>query len=194
MSPSADSERAQLVLSQAWEGMGLFAMAEGQVDRLLDRYRECIPAELRKMLLKRLNSDERQRVLRLYLQEHGLAAHYPDVCDLFGRVRGLRNRLAHGHLIYVAPDDDEGVLASPIAEGIGIVGTSGTGNIGINDVTEFRLGAERLVGLLNTLIYETGAPSGEAPRVDRGGFIVTPAGIRVQLTSPRQPTGYFKVP
>jgi hypothetical protein len=53
-----------------------------------------------------------------------------------------------------------------------------------HDVQGFRDSAERLVGLLTTLIYETGTAG---VRVDHEGFVLMPFGNRVKLESPRQP-------
>jgi hypothetical protein len=131
----------------AYEGIGLCAIAEGQVMRLMEIFTAEIPEELRPILLRRLSAGERVKCLRLFLQRHQLSEHYPDLVDLLGSIGGTRNRLAHGNLIYVEPDDaDDLRITEPIGEGIGIIGTAGTEQLSAPELEEFSANARRVVG------------------------------------------------
>lgn len=183
--------RSYELMSVAWQGIGLFAIAENQIDRVLESYTSRIPEDLQKVLLRRLNSDDRRSGLSVFLRSQGLTDEYPDLCDMFRRVKITRNRLAHGTLTYIAPDDpdddDRIDAADRIREGLGIIGNKGTGYLAAAEVEEFSSEAKRLVGLLGMLILETGAERGAPPEIDSAGFIKLPWGARMRLTTPRRP-------
>lgn len=186
----ANLPRRYAVLSMAWETVGLCAIAEGQVDLLLGTYTKHVPDDLRTVLLKRLSAEERLRGLRLFVKHRGLTAEYPDLANLLKQVGGLRNRLAHGNLVYVepdVPDEDNEIPDEPISEGVGIIANRGTGHVSLVELEQNRQDAERLVGLLHMLISETGAGGFDPPQVDEEGCIPAPLGGRQRLTTPREP-------
>jgi hypothetical protein len=188
----SNAGRGHELLSMAWEGVGLYALAEGQVDRLLAAYTATVPERFHKILLKRLSAAERRKALEMILDDRDLTSHYPDLCALFAGVGVTRGRLAHGNLIYVEPDEEGGddAKVERIREGLGIVGNAGSGHVSSDELELFRREAERLVGLLTALNFETADVDGKTP-LDRDGYLTMPfGGQRVRLESPRQPMAY----